>query len=159
MTSKQYSQPSYKDILLSSILHKEGIKKVNILIKESQTRFSMSKFNEEYNDLPQWCFGIDDGEKFIRFQCINCHICGEYIQCDVRGLPSKLYCNISKHHDIVHKKNEIFNIKNFLKIFDKTKQISYLQRAALHSIILSDSRMDIFYGMLIEYIGISFHAS
>ena len=48
----------------------------------------------------------------------------------------------------------ILFIKKNLKLFDTTKQKSYLYDASLHAIILSDHRLDIFSNIFAEYIGI-----
>ena len=107
MTSIKYPSPSYKEILEYIPRHNDGIKKVNTLIKKSQTRFSLSVFDEEYDNLPKWCFGIVDNNKWIQIQCINCHICGEYID-SLFNLPTKIYCSDLTHHNLVEKKIEFF---------------------------------------------------
>jgi len=119
---KKYKTFSYRDASLYRILHKKGIKKINSLIEKSQTRFSMSKFFDGHNDSPGWCFGLDEchddspgwcfgldegdiliSVRMIRFQCINCKTCGEYIDnCDMSKLPTNILCNVLGHHASLH---------------------------------------------------------
>jgi len=157
---KKYNHISYKQALLYRILREECKEKINSLIKESQTRCSMSKYFVENDNSPGWSFGLDEGDisasgRMIRFQCINCPTCGEYIDnYDMSKLPTKLLCNVLEHHNSVIKNMGILFVKQNLKLFDTTKQKSYLYHASLRAIILSDNRLNIFFNIFTEYIGI-----
>lgn len=155
---KKYNPISYKNALLYPILHEKGIKEINSLIKESQTRYSMSKNDEEYNNIAHWSFSIYDG-KFLQIQCTNCSICGGYIKnSDMSKLPTKLLCNVLEHHDNATFSDRILVIKQYLSYFVQTKHVPYLYRASLWAIIANNPQLLIFYGIFIEYIGISYNA-
>ena len=102
---KKYNRISDEQALLYRVRHEKCKENINSLIKEAQTRFSMSKFCDEYNNSASWCYGMDDGDisesgHMIRFQCINCPTCGEYIDNDnMSKLPTKLLCNVLEHHN------------------------------------------------------------
>lgn len=119
----------------------------------------MSKDFFEYNNCPQWSFGLDEGDiavsgLMLRFQCINCPICGEYIDNHDISKSPKILCNVLEHHDSAIQNMGILFVKQNLKLFDTTKQKSYLYHASLRAIILSDSRLNIFFYIFTEYIGI-----
>lgn len=122
------------------LLHNEGIKEINKTIKESETRYSMSKYNENNNDSTKWNFYCNQiikytqwKDKSIRISCINCNICGgyisrsvgEYIVPDPDRLIKNIYCDIFEHHNIVNKKNDILVIRKLLKVFEITKCTSF----------------------------------
>lgn len=161
MTIKSYS---YKEALTYRLFHKEGIHKINKIIEESQTRYSMSKYNEDDNDSPKWCYGIGDKKKSLQFQCMNCIICGGYIErmsypknLDPYRLIKNIYCNNNNHHNITNKKNDILNIKILLKNFDVSKHKHYLYHASIREIMIKDHRLNIFYDIFIAYVGTSRH--
>jgi hypothetical protein len=111
---------SYKEVLTYQLLHKEGIQKVKKIIEESQTRYSMSKFDEHYNDSPQWCFSLKENIKSIQFQCINCILCGGYIErmsyskdLDLLRLIKNIYCNDINHHCITNKKMKFYILLSY----------------------------------------------
>ena len=138
------------------IKHREGIRKVNALMTESESRYSMSNDDEEYDNSPQWSFSIYDG-KFLQIQCTNCSTCGEYIKNDDRSkLPTKLLCNVLEHHDNAKFSCGILNIKKNLRYFVETQHIPYMYRASLWAVIVSDLRLFIFHDIFIEYIGLSY---
>lgn len=153
MEIKKYKPISYLQALLYRVEHKKCIDKIISVIRESQTRFSMNKDLEGHDDSSRWCFGVCD-EKYTQIQCVNCYICGEYIESSFY-LP-KIYCRSLDHHDLVEIKNRIFYIKKNLNYFDITKHKSYLYRASLDAIILKDLRLIIFYKDFLAYIGIYF---
>lgn len=158
MTEKQYRRPSYRDILMCRIIHKYSIIKVNTLIKESQSRYSKIKYNKEYDYTPHWGFSIYDS-KLLQIQCINCSICGEYIQnsdCDVSKLLPQLLCKVLDHHDNAKYSERILAIKQFLRYFDQSGYKPYLYKASLLAVIVADRRLNIFFDIFTEYIGISF---
>lgn len=158
MTTTIYS---YKEALIHRLLHKEGIQKVNKLIEDAQTRYSMSKYDEDENNSPQWCFGTNG----IQFQCINCILCSGYIErsswtChskDPIRLIKNIYCDDINHHSITNRNNGIKIIKKLLKIYDISKNESYLYHASLEALILNNDRLHTFYAIFIEFLGISFH--
>jgi len=158
MTEKQYHKPSYKDVLICRLTHKVSIGKVNALITESQSRYSMSNDDEEYNNTPHWVFSIYDG-KFLQIQCTNCSICGEYINnSDMSKLPTKLLCTVLEHHDNATFSDRILVIKRYLRYFVQSKHISYLYRASLWAFIVNNPKLLIFFDIFSEYIGISYNA-
>ena len=172
---------SYREALTYRLLHKEGIQKINKIIEKSQTRYSMSKYDEDDNDSPQWyfsfievreydsplewCFSLKENFHSLQLQCINCILCGGYIERfsypnkfnDPKRLIKYIYCDNINHHSITNKKNQILHIKTLLKNYDISKHRSHLYHASLKSIMLLDIRLDIFYEIFIEYLGISFH--
>ena len=164
MTPNSYS---YKEALIHRLLHKEGIDKINKIIQTSHTRYSISKYNEDENDSPQWCFSINqiiNQTKNLQLQCINCILCGGYIErmsystfSDPLRLIKNIYCNDINHHNMSNKKNDIIFIKELLKLFYETKHMPYLYHASLRSILIKDTRLDFTYDIMIKYIGISFH--
>ena len=159
--------------------HKSYIKKINDIVKNGLTRYSMSNnseyFSEDNNDCPHWCFGIteilefesplewcfaESTEKSIQLQAINCFICGGYISNlngknpDNSRLIKNLYCDIVEHHNMSYKIDNILRIKELLKLYDKTKDKYYLYKASLKTIIVIDNRIEIFKHKISEYIGI-----
>ena len=155
MTTTIYS---YKEALIYRRLHKEGIQKVNKLVENAQTRYSSSKYDEDENDSPQWCFGINK----IQFQCINCILCSGYIERfsytyhskDPIRLIKNIYCDDIEHHRITNRKNGIKHIKSLLKQYDISKYEFYLYGASLTALILNNDRLHTFYEIFKEFLGI-----